>query len=84
MRNRGMISVVIIAFLISLYPTGHARACCADHQTYYDVREGCVITNMGQRIGEWWHLCNGTWVGWGVRPGESCTDTIESEEECDT
>lgn len=83
MRNRtGTTAVVVFSLITSLFPTGKAHACCADHTTYYDVREGCIITNYGHRIGQWWHLCNGQWVGWGVRPEEPCTDEIIEEQEC--
>jgi hypothetical protein len=82
MRRKATAVAIALALVLSVIPSPVAVA-TPTHIVTYTQREGCVIGPCCFIVGEWTRLCNGTWVGWGARPGDPCTYTEERvEEEC--
>lgn len=74
MRRQATAVAIAFALLVSTIPSPVALATPTD-MIQYTQREDCVIGPCCFIVGEWTQLCNGSWVGWGARPGDSCTYT---------
>jgi hypothetical protein len=78
-KLRVSILLTILALLMlvpMMRPTPNVKA--ATYVTYYTVRYACIIgpgDYRGEIEGEWTVECGGEWIGWGWRPGDSCTYT---------
>lgn len=80
MRIRSTSLVVIVAMVVSLFPSGQVRA-MPTHETIYTQHYNCILSPPPDVVGEWVSGCHNEWYGWGWEPGHSCTYTVESEGE---
>jgi hypothetical protein len=86
LRKLVTVTILIIATLLLFMPTRQVNAVAAVR--YYKVYNYCFGPTPPQSAalaGEWTRECDGTWVGWGERPGEySCSEyTLEYGDLCE-
>jgi hypothetical protein len=87
MRRLVLSFILVVATLFLLVPTQSVKA-LPDQEIYYTVIYSCHVGPppdwYGTVVGEWTRMCNGSLIGWGMKPfGESCVDTIvELGESC--
>ena len=83
MRTQRRAISMLVALACSLF-VSTASVAMPTHETIYSQYHDCECP-IGPSlpcdllIGEWTQLCNGSWVGWGARPGEvTCSYTVET------
>ncbi len=83
MTRRSLAVLAAAVFAFGFIPTEQAVA-SPTHMITYTQYYNCIISPMPTGpVGEWTQLCNYQWVGWGMRPGDACTYTVEEQaEEC--
>lgn len=81
MSRRFTALLVAAVFVVAFIPTQQVFASPTNMTTYTQYYT-CIISPMPTGpVGVWTQLCNGSWAGWGMRPGDACTYTVEEEGE---